>query len=126
LAGVPISSHCEGTDLSAAMRGLDVPSPGSVLLMHIQKEHADSEGGGRRAPLFRGVRTERYTYAVAEDGRWCLYDNREDPYQLRNLIDEPGRERTADELNELLSRWLERARDPFPLQSVRGFRSANR
>ncbi|MEO6924977.1 MAG: sulfatase, partial [Bryocella sp.] len=78
LAGIPVPSHCAGHDLSAAMRGHSITSPESVFLMHIQKTQA-SGGLANPAPLFRGVRTSRYTYAVADNGRWCFYDNHEDP-----------------------------------------------
>jgi arylsulfatase A-like enzyme len=125
LAGVPVPAHCEGTDLSALMRGDARPGPESTLLMHVLRANAASDGGGRIAPLFRGIRTERFMYAVADDGRWCLYDNREDPYQLRNLIDEPAQARTVDELDGLLAHWLKRARDPFPLSEIRVRRSVH-
>jgi len=69
--------------------------------------------------LFRGVRTERFTYAIADEGRWCLYDDREDPYQIRNLVDDPAYAKTIDELEGLVAGWLERAHDPFPLGVAR-------
>jgi hypothetical protein len=107
------------------MRGRSGPDPESAILMHLQKANADSGGGGQLAPLFRGLRTERFTYAVADDGRWCLYDNREDPYQLRNLIDEPAQAHVIEEFDELLAQWLRRAHDPFPLNEIRQRRSVH-
>jgi arylsulfatase A-like enzyme len=123
LAGASVPAHCEGRDLSVSMRGSAAPGPESALLMHLQKTNADTHAGEKLAPLFRGLRTERLTYAVADDGRWCLYDNREDPYQLRNLIDEPAQARTVEALDELLAQWLLRAHDPFPLSEIRQRRS---
>ena len=125
LARVPVPEHCKGTDLSGAMRGSVVRAPESVFLMHVHKTKADSGGVGRYARLFRGVRTERFTYAIASGGRWCLYDDREDPYQLRNLIDEPAHAKTADELDGLVSDWLRQAHDPFPLEATRRRRSVH-
>jgi arylsulfatase A-like enzyme len=123
LAGIGAPAHCEGADLSAAMRGQASKPPDSAFLMHIRKDNAFEGGGGQLAPLFRGVRTERFTYAVAQDGRWCLYDDREDPYQLRNLIGDPSHGRTADGLDGLIFDWLARARDTFPLEAARRCRS---
>jgi len=122
LAAVPVPAHCEGMDLSEAMRGSAMRVPESAFLMHIQRTKAGGESG-RRAPLFRGVRTERFTYAIADTGRWCLYDNKEDPYQMRNLIDDPACAPTASELNGLVFDWLARAHDPFPLDAARRQRS---
>lgn len=122
LAGVPVPESCMGIDLSGAMRGDPAPSSESAFLMHIQKRSA-SLGEAHPAPLFRGVRTARYTYALAEDGRWCLYDNAEDPYQMRNLVDDPIHARVADDLDALVFDWLKNAHDPFPLERVRRQRS---
>ncbi len=113
-----------GNDLSKAMRGANIKSPESAFLMHIQKTGA-SGGANHPAPLFRGVRTERYTYAVADDGRWCLYDNQEDPYQLKNRIDDPAFAKLAGELDGMVLDWLKQAKDPFDLQHLRSRRSSS-
>jgi arylsulfatase A-like enzyme len=125
LAGLAIPRHCVGRDLSAAMRGQKAPFPESSFLMHISKTNA-AGGETTPAPLFRGVRTDRHTYAVADDGRWLLYDNREDPYQMRNLIDDPGMRKVAGDLDGLVLDWLRRAGDPFAYEAARKNRSAAR
>jgi len=123
IAGISVPSHCVGHDLSSAMRGQPSKFPESSFLMHIAKEHA-SGGEDNPAPLFRGVRTDRHTYAVAEDGRWLLYDNREDPYQMHNLVDEPSHARLVAELDGVMLDWLKTARDPFHGEGLRKKRSA--
>ena len=52
----------------------------------------DLAGWGQNHPaeIFRGVRTKRYTYAASPSGHFVLYDLRKDPYQLRNLVDDPA------------------------------------
>jgi hypothetical protein len=117
-----MTSHCVGRDLSSAMRGAGARFPESSLLMHIQKENA-SGGENNPAPLFRGVRTDRHTYAIADDGRWLLYDNREDPFQMRNLINDGSAAKLAREMDGLLLDWLKTARDPFPCETLRKKRS---
>jgi arylsulfatase A-like enzyme len=125
LAGLAVPGHCAGRDLSAAMRGQNTSFPESAFLMHIQKENA-SGGENHPAPLFRGVRTDRHTYAVADDGRWLLYDNREDPYQMRNLIADPARQKLARDLDGLVLEWLRRSQDPFAYEAARKKRSQER
>jgi arylsulfatase A-like enzyme len=123
LAGVPVPEHCVGKDLSAAMRGNKAAAPESVFLMHIKKDGATG-GESNPAPLFRGVRTGRYTYAVAEDGRWCLYDNREDPYQKQNLVADGAYTALMSDLDGLVLDWLKKASDRYPYASLVKRRSA--
>ncbi|MDA1235426.1 MAG: sulfatase [Acidobacteria bacterium] len=118
LAGMPVPEHCRGRDLSGAIRGETVESPETALLMHVAKDHAS----GRRnhpAPIFRGVRTKRYTYAVGEIGRWCLYDNQEDPYQQHNLADDAARASLMSELDGEVIRYLQEAGDRYPFHTQR-------
>jgi hypothetical protein len=105
------------------MRGQKIAFPETSFLMHIAKNHA-SGGENHPAPLFRGVRTGQHTYAVAGDGRWLLYDNREDPYQMHNLIEDAGRQKLARDLDGVVLDWLKRAKDPFTYEAVRKNRSS--
>ena len=120
IAGLSVPSHCVGHDLSAAMRGEKATFPESSFLMHIRKDNA-SGGENNPAPLFRGLRTDRYTYAVADDGRWLLYDNHEDPYQMHNLVDE--RRKLVSDLDGVMLDWRKKAQDPFPIEGLRKMRS---
>ena len=90
--------------------------------MHIQKSNA-SGGRNHPAPIFRGVRTKRYTYAVGEIGRWCLYDDQEDPYQQHNLADDPSRAGLMSELDGEILRYLAEAKDRFPYETLRAKRA---
>ncbi len=113
LAGIPVPDSCMGRDLSGAARGLAVNGPEHQFLMHVAKSHA-SGSINHPAPVFRGIRTLRHTYACGEIGRWCLYDNQEDPYQLRNLADDPARAALMRELDGEVLDYLRLAQDRFP------------
>lgn len=41
-------------------------------------------------PLYRGMRTARFTHARFTDGRELLFDRAVDPAELRNLVDDPA------------------------------------
>lgn len=111
LAGLKPPASCVGLDFSPIFKGEKGPDPESQFIMHISKEHASL----KTAPLFRGVRTKRHTYAVYPNGPWCLYDNEKDPYQLQNLIDDPASGEIRKELRAQLAEWLKKAEDPFKL-----------
>lgn len=103
-----------GEDYSGVLQGKDSPAPDAQFIMHIAKDNA-SGGGEHPAPIFRGVRTSRYTYAVGPDAPMYLFDNTDDPYQLNNLITDPAYAALREELRTRLARWLKRAEDPFIL-----------
>jgi arylsulfatase A-like enzyme len=112
LAGVPVPKTCMGQDFSSALRGKNGPHPESQFIMHISKKNA-SRGDKHPAPLFRGVTTGRYTYAVYPDRPWCLYDNATDPLQVHNRIEDPACAEVRNHMRRLLADWLARAEDPF-------------
>ncbi len=118
LAGIPAPASCVGRDLSAAVRGESVNGPEHQFLMHISKSQA-SGGINHTSPLFRGIRTPRFTYACGEIGRWCLYDNQEDPYQQRNLADDSARTGLMSELDGEVLDYLRQAQDRYPYRVQR-------
>ena len=119
LAGIPVPESCMGRDLSGAVRGEDIRGPEHQFLMHVSKSQAGGGGRNHPAPLFRGIRTERYTYACGEIGRWCLYDNREDPYQQHNLADDSSRAKLMAELDGEVLDYLRQAQDGYPYRTAR-------
>ena len=62
---------------------------------------------------FRGVRTERYTYAKDLNGPWLLYDNTNDPYQLDNLVNKDEYKDLQTELEDKLQQMLDKRGDKF-------------
>jgi arylsulfatase A-like enzyme len=113
LAGVPVPAQMQGLDLSHVLKGQTGSVPDSALIMSIKPGvlPSDDDMGD-----WRGVRTLDYTYArrVEEAGvtPWLLYDNRSDPYQMRNLINDPGYSDIQAELDAVLSDWLIRVNPP--------------
>ena len=84
--------------------------------MHIlSSRHIQTPPAQWPAPAFRGIRTDRWTYAVTPAGPWLLFDNDADPYQQRNLASEPDQSAVRSALASEISGWLERADDPFVL-----------
>ncbi len=118
LAEIPVPESCMGRDLSGVIRGENIQGPEHQFLMHISKTNG-SGGVNHPAPLFRGIRTKRHTYACGEIGRWCLYDNQEDPYQQHNLADDPSRSKLMAELDGEVLDYLRVANDRYPYRITR-------
>jgi arylsulfatase A-like enzyme len=118
LAGIPIPRHCSGRDYSALMRGdSKFQEPEMVFLLNDQ---GPPEAQEVDVPTYRGVRTKTHTYAVQLDGRWCLYDNVADPYQMNNLVKDPANKALIQKLDAALITWSKSTGDPFPYDKVLG------
>ena len=112
LAGIPVPKHCSGHDRSSIMLGHGGTSADHVILM------SDKGLDGMEASLtetYRGIRTATHTYAVVGDGRWLLYDNVADPYQVKNLAGDPKQAPLIKELDEKIMAWQKVSGDTFPL-----------
>lgn len=111
LCGLPIPETVEGLDFSGYLSGGENPSDGSVL---ITCPHAFAQwrplDGGRE---YRGLRTQRFTYVRDLNGPWLLYDNEEDPYQLKNLVDDPAHASVVKEFDSRLQQRLDSMGDEF-------------
>jgi len=113
LLGIEPPDTCQGSNYAdALMEGRDLP--------------------GRSVPLFfwgaksdwRGVYTERYTYAFEPDsstiGINVLYDRQEDPHELTNLFDSPDHHKVREDLHALTKKWMEKFRDEHvPFDAVK-------
>jgi arylsulfatase A-like enzyme len=146
LAGIPVPQRCSGRDLSGVVRGRPGRAPEMVFLLNqvfgeqegeLDAEPAGSGGHGRRRgnggprregegtggtlkfvnmPSYRGVRTSTHTYAVTLTGRWLLYDNRADPYQLKNLVHDPEQIPLMEKLDAAILAWTKSMGDSFPYE----------
>ena len=116
LAGVPVPKHCSGRDFSGLMRGdTSVQESEMVFLMN---ERGPRNHNSIDVPTYRGVRTKTHTYAVELDGRWCLYDNIADPYQMKNLLQDPANKELIEKFDAALIAWSKSTGDTFPYDTA--------
>jgi arylsulfatase A-like enzyme len=114
LAGIQAPEQLKGRNLAPILRGKSMPESEVVFLMNVgapdgSEGGAAENGGGLPPPEFRGLRSKTHTYAVAKDGRWILFDNEKDPYQLQNLIDDPKQKPLVDHFNHLIAERCRRS-----------------
>lgn len=129
LTAIPVPPRRGGRDLSGVMLGQAPRAmPTLVFLMNqvpaqhvsgIEEPEGESTEDGKgtvmlvNQPSYRGVRTLTHTYAVMETGRWCLYDNVKDPYQMQNLVNDSNQGELMKQLDAEILRWLRSVNDPF-------------
>ncbi|MDO8587165.1 MAG: sulfatase [Armatimonadota bacterium] len=107
LCGAKIPEEVEGTAYPSLLTGEDGPRPCSTPIHHFIKVTA------RSFPEWRGVVTERYTYARFQKEPWVLYDDLSDHYQQRNLASDPASEGLRLEMEDELRYWLDQSNDEF-------------
>lgn len=59
----------------------------------------------------RLIVTDRYKYVDNRDQVHELYDLQTDPYEMTNLIDDPGNAAVVLDLKERLERWRQKTAD---------------
>lgn len=111
LCSVPIPGTVEGLDYSRYIRGGRDPGDGATVIECVSPfgEWVRRNGGKE----YRGVRTTRYTYVRDLNGPWLLYDNKTDPYQTNNLVNQPKHARLQAKLDAVLARKLKERHDEF-------------
>ena len=120
LAGLPIPATVEGVNLAPVLRGERRDPPAAVLLANPCPFSVGDPRSPDQIPTYqgrrmeyRGVRTARHTYVRTIDGPWLLYDNEADPYQLKNLVDDPAHATTCTELEATMRALMARTKDEF-------------
>lgn len=110
LCGLQVPDEVEGRDLSATLLGKSgAPEPDGALMMGTGATADWSEGFEWRA-----FRTKRYTYAVyLRDGEEHLYDNLDDPLQMKNLACETKYTSVLTDLKNKMAAEMVRVNDRF-------------
>jgi arylsulfatase A-like enzyme len=62
---------------------------------------------------FKGVRTDRYTFQIDDEGKQLLFDNEKDPYQMKGIALSDIPKADADFILSELGNWLEKSNDPW-------------
>jgi arylsulfatase A-like enzyme len=107
IGGAPVPEACDGTAWPDMLLGRPGPRPTSTPIYLYLRAVPQS------FPEWRGVVTERHTYARFADRAWVLYDDVADPYQLNNLADNPAHADLQQRMETELAAWLKRLDDDF-------------
>ena len=111
LCGAPIPAGLHGRDFSGTIRaGAPSGIEDTLLALYLPFHQWRYDNGGRE---YRGLYTRRYSYVRSLAGPWLLYDNGNDPWQQRNLVDVPAHAARVAELDARLAARLREVGDDF-------------
>ena len=109
LCDTSIPSQVQGMDYSSTFLGKSKKQRDAAFLFNVHR------GGGPNTD-WRGIRTKKWTYAYHFSGDWVLYDLKNDPYQLKNLIDDPKFAAKKNQLREQLESMRKALGESLPLK----------
>jgi len=109
LLGLPVPAEMEGMDLSHAFLGKSGPEPEFAFLQGMGHTYRWINGSEWRA-----IRDKQFTYArYLVDGSEHLYDNQNDPLQMKNLAVDPSWADKLAEMRSAMGAKMEEINDEF-------------
>ena len=109
LCDISIPAQVQGLDYSSTFLGKSKKERDAAFLFNVHK------GGGPKTD-WRGIRTKEWTYAYHYSSDWVMYDPKNDPYQLKNLIDDPKFAAKKNQLHEQLESMRKALGESLPLK----------
>ena len=106
LAGLPVPDAIEGENMAGAIDNEEPYRDKAALIMNV------SPFAGK-ADEYRGIYTNRYAYIKTLEGPWLLFDHKNDPLQMDNLVGKPGYEQLQEKLELILQQELKKVGDKF-------------
>lgn len=108
LANIDIPESIEGEDLSGLIKSPDPEVDRAALVMNVCPFTSEY-----KYPEYRAIRTKQYTYARTLEGASKFFDNKQDPYQMNNLVDQAEYADLQLKLDKKLNAALENIGDDF-------------
>ena len=123
VAGLEIPDRMDGKSFLPILQGKKIPWRDSAFYEYYWERNFP------HTPTTHGVRTDRYKY-IHYHGIWEideLYDLKNDPEEMKNLIDSPEHQKLIKQLNKRMFDWLEKTDGMLiPLRRDSGGRAVER
>jgi arylsulfatase A-like enzyme len=103
LCNIPVPQEIEGYDLSDIMKAPEIACDRVALFMNVCPF-----GIAFSTDEYRALKTSEYTYVKTMNGPSMLFNNKRDPQQMINLIEDPGYSDIIENLDDKLMDELAR------------------
>ncbi|MCU0916703.1 MAG: sulfatase-like hydrolase/transferase [Planctomycetes bacterium] len=113
LAGLRAPAGVDGADFSPLLRGETTRPPRDYVYLEMQYAYVPWPG-------WRALRTRRYMYARTKDKPWFLYDLQNDPWERKNLVTDPARQKLVQEFDDRLASVMRETGDSWDITAASG------
>lgn len=113
VAGLKAPNGIDGLDYSGLVTGKAGRAPRDHAFLQMMYAYVPWPG-------WRALRTHEYTYARTVKGPWVLFHTAKDPYQLKNLVDDPSSRSLLQEMDKRLAAEMKETGDSWDYQATTG------
>ena len=117
LAGLKAPAGVDGADFSPLLRGETTKPPRDYVYLAMPYAYVPWPG-------WRALRTRQYMYARTKDKPWFLFDLKNDPWEKRNLVDDPSRKALVREFDDRLVSIMRETGDSWGITATTGDRQS--
>ena len=113
LAGVTAPKGLDGMDFSGFLRGESEKPPRDFVYMEMAYAYVPWPG-------WKAIRTKDMMYARTVDGPWLLFDLKKDPWEMTNLVKDPGQRELVEQLDKRLAGIMKESGDSWEMKATSG------
>ena len=113
LAGLKPPSGIDGLDYSPLLTGKGAKPPRDYAFLQMMYAYVPWPG-------WRAIRTHEHTYARTAKGPWLLFHTAKDPFQTKNLVNDPSSRSLAAEMDSRLATLMKESGDSWEYQATTG------
>jgi arylsulfatase A-like enzyme len=113
LAGVPAPKGLDGDDYSPLLRGESSKPPRDYVYLEMPYAYVPWPG-------WRALRTRDLMYARTAEKPWLLFDLSKDPWQQKNLVDDPASQALVKQMDARLTAIMKETGDSWDIKADSG------
>ncbi|RPJ35046.1 MAG: DUF4976 domain-containing protein, partial [Planctomycetaceae bacterium] len=113
LAGLKAPAGVDGADFSPLLRGETTKPPRDYVYLQMPYAYVPWPGWG-------ALRTRQHMYARTKDKPWFLFDLKNDPWEKRNLVDDPSQKALVKEFDDRLTSIMRETGDSWGITATTG------